>query len=386
MNSKTMPLERVNLAIAGLRKRRIRRPNRPRIELLEQRLMLSGDVPAEITVGRTLSSWTAAGIRDNQLQITYSVYNEQASELSGVLLATTLQPGVSFVTASQSPDSSGQELAWSLGTLAPFAVASVVVTVALPATTPLQIDAGARAFGTVSATAVSDSAPPATLRPGAVPDDLLASTPDANTTDPFVQREAAELDYDPQRIIDFLSDDIAYESYVGSLRGARGTLWSAAGNALDEASLGVALLRASGVPARYAQGTLPDAAARQLILSMFASPSGAIGQFPQARPSPTPPPIRDSWPRPATTTGSNLIPAAASGISTPVSPVPRSARPLPRPPRPSRRSTTASGTRQRSASMPRSPTPPPPCSGSPASRRRRYWRRHSTTWTSSGDC
>ena len=105
MNPKSMPRERLHLPIAGLRKRRFRRPIRPSIELLEQRLMLSGDVPAEITVGRTLSSWTAAGIRDNQLQITYSVYNEQADELSGVLLATTLEPGVSFVTASQSPDS-----------------------------------------------------------------------------------------------------------------------------------------------------------------------------------------------------------------------------------------------------------------------------------------
>ena len=50
-----------------------------------------------------------------------------------------------------------------------------------------------------------------------------------------------------------------YESYLGSLRGTRGTLWSKAGNALDKSSLLIAMLRASGVPARYRHGTL-DAA------------------------------------------------------------------------------------------------------------------------------
>ena len=55
-----------------------------------------------------------------------------------------------------------------------------------------------------------------------VPSATLASTPDANTSDPFVQEKEAELDYDPQRIFDFLRTDIGYESYEGSLRGARG--------------------------------------------------------------------------------------------------------------------------------------------------------------------
>jgi len=73
---------------------------------------------------------------------------------------------------------------------------------------------------------------------------------------------------------------VGYESYIGSLRGARGTLWSEAGNSLDEASLGIALLRGSGIPARYAQGTLSDAQARQLILSMFPASFQAVGALP----------------------------------------------------------------------------------------------------------
>ena len=92
-------------------------------------------------------------------------------------------------------------------------------------------------------------------------------------------------DYDPQRIFAFLRDQVGYESYVGSLRGARGTLWSAAGNALDEASLGVALLRSSGIPARYARGTLADDQAKELILSMFPPVTRAVGGLPAANPA-----------------------------------------------------------------------------------------------------
>ena len=86
----------------------------------------------------------------------------------------------------------------------------------------MQLDGGAKAFATLNARAVTDATPAATLRPGAVPADLLASTPDANTTDPFIQRKAAEQDYDPQRIFAYLRDEVGYESYTGSLRGARG--------------------------------------------------------------------------------------------------------------------------------------------------------------------
>src|SRR5581483_6428728 len=61
---------------------------------------------------------------------------------------------------------------------------------------------------------------------------------------------------------------IGFQVYTGSLRGARGTLWSKAGNALDRASLLVALLGAAGIPARYVEGSIPAALQKQLILSM----------------------------------------------------------------------------------------------------------------------
>src|SRR5262245_42077436 len=120
-----------------------------------------------------------------------------------------------------------------------------------PSTIPSQLDTGAQAFATLDGGPVSNSSPAVTLMKGKVDPNLLASTPDANITDPCVQEEAAKLDYNSQNIFNFLHNDIGYNSYLDSLRGARGTLWSSAGNALDVASLGVALMRASGIAAQY---------------------------------------------------------------------------------------------------------------------------------------
>jgi hypothetical protein len=233
-----------------------------------------------LVVGRTLSSFSVAGLIDNRLTITYTVFNQQATEVRGILLVTRLRSGVRFETATPGPDRHGRELAWSLGTLPGFGFASVQLTVLLDTPTPVRLDDGARAFGTLNARAVDARAVPALLRTDTLPQDLLRSTLDANLTDPFILARAAELGNDPERIFAFVRDRIGYESYQGSLRGARGTLWSKAGNALDQASLLIALLRASGIPARYAQGTLPEALAQQLILSMFPPSLQRLGFVP----------------------------------------------------------------------------------------------------------
>src|SRR4051794_29587984 len=75
----------------------------PGIEVLEQRLMLDSS-PAGIVVGRTLSSYFLGGVANSQESITYTVYNEQAEPVTGVLLTTTLGPDVTLRTASQTPD------------------------------------------------------------------------------------------------------------------------------------------------------------------------------------------------------------------------------------------------------------------------------------------
>ena len=140
---------------------------------------------------------------------------------------------------------------------------------------------------------------------------LLASTPDANTNDPFIQEEAAELDYDPPQIFNFLHTQIGYNSYLGSVRGARGTLWSNAGNALDVASLGVALMRASGIPAQYVSGTLSQSQAQTLILSMFPASYQTVGYIPAGTQTSDPANDPQLLSETESTTGSSSTPAAA---------------------------------------------------------------------------
>ena len=262
---------------------------------LEERVMLdiggANSLPPTIVVGRTLSAYDVPDVTNNQETLTFTVYNQAADPITGVLLTDTLASGVTFASASQLPDQNGQQLAWSLGTIKPYDRASVTLTVTLgagfgagllpppPPTTP-PLDTGASAYGTLDAGMVTWTTAPATLRTTAIAANLLASTPDANTTDPYVQEEAAQLNYDPTQIYNFLHTQIGYNSYAGSLRGARGTLWSNAGNSLDDASLGVALMRASGIPAQYEQGTLSQAQAQQLILSMFPASYQTVGYIP----------------------------------------------------------------------------------------------------------
>lgn len=252
--------------------------------------MLSA-VPPEIIVGRTQSTYSQSGVQNQELSITYTVYNEQTSAATGVLLSTTLEPGVTVKSSSLLPDQTGSELAWSLGTIPALGRAAVTLTVELPATLPNVIDGGAEAFATINGAFFTNDTPAVTLSNLFFFLDEIASTPDANTTDPFIQEKAAELRYDPQAIFDYIQTEIDYNSYVGSVRGSRGTLWSSAGNSLDVASLGVALMRASGYPAEYLSGTLTTLQAQSLIASMFPNNSQTVGYVPTG--SPTVDPLND---------------------------------------------------------------------------------------------
>jgi len=73
------------------------------------------------------------------------------------------------------------------------------------------------------------------------------------------------LDYDAGQIIQFAKKQISFEQYAGSLRGALGTLRSAAGNALDQSLLLATLLNDAGYEARIVHGKITQAQAEALL-------------------------------------------------------------------------------------------------------------------------
>ena len=83
----------------------------------------------------------------------------------------------------------------------------------------------------------------------------LAPTTDAQIT-PEIQALAAQLNLDPVKLFAFVRNTIEFQPYFGSLKGSQGTLLEKAGNDMDQASLLIALLRASNVPARYVAGVV----------------------------------------------------------------------------------------------------------------------------------
>ncbi|MCL2658846.1 MAG: DUF6531 domain-containing protein, partial [Betaproteobacteria bacterium] len=82
----------------------------------------------------------------------------------------------------------------------------------------------------------------------------LAATADAPLNQE-IKDLAKSLDFDARKIYQYVYNEIKFEPYWGATKGAMGALWSKAGGPMDQASLTVALLRASNIPARYVRGT-----------------------------------------------------------------------------------------------------------------------------------
>ena len=86
------------------------------------------------------------------------------------------------------------------------------------------------------------------------PEDL-AETIDVQLT-PAIRAKAQELEYKPLKIYEWVRNNVEYVPTWGSIQGANMTLLTRQGNAFDNASLLIALLRASGIHARYVTGTI----------------------------------------------------------------------------------------------------------------------------------
>ena len=94
------------------------------------------------------------------------------------------------------------------------------------------------------------------------PDDL-AETPDIQFT-AEITAKAAELDNSPLAIYEFVRNNVSFQAYLGSRKGAANTLEQLRGNDTDQASLLLALLRVSGIPSRYVRGTVEMAPERTM--------------------------------------------------------------------------------------------------------------------------
>jgi transglutaminase-like putative cysteine protease len=90
----------------------------------------------------------------------------------------------------------------------------------------------------------------------------LAPTIDVQIT-PEIEDLAASLDHSPMKMFEYVRNNFDFEPYKGSWKGSQQTLLQGSGNDSDLASLLIALLRASGIPARYVEGRVelsPDRA------------------------------------------------------------------------------------------------------------------------------
>ncbi|MFC1855137.1 transglutaminase domain-containing protein [Thermodesulfobacteriota bacterium] len=86
---------------------------------------------------------------------------------------------------------------------------------------------------------------------------------------------AATLNHDPINIYEWVLNNIAFQSYYGSAKGAGKTYYDRAGNDFDTASLLIALYRESGIPCRYVYGTIRLTA--EQANNMFGTDSAVTG-------------------------------------------------------------------------------------------------------------
>jgi hypothetical protein len=111
--------------------------------------------------------------------------------------------------------------------------------------------------------------------PGANDPAYLAATPEVVLSD-AIKAKAAELEYNPVKIYNWIYANTEWLPTWGAIQNSDTALLSQKGNAFDLASLLIALLRASGFPARYVHGTIDIPADKFMNWAGgFTDPNGA---------------------------------------------------------------------------------------------------------------
>jgi hypothetical protein len=267
-----------------------------------------------LSIARVQSAYTPDQIVSNIMVITFTVTNHQAptivpqlpagatltdtarlwqsldltsdpNALRNVLLVDSPASGATIVSSTPRADYRNGQYTWNLGNIAPLDSVTVTVVLQVPAVSgAVNLDSGATAWGTQQDRVAQARACPIVLMADTVNGQsvgaYLQSTLDADSHDEYVVKRAGQMCPDPAtKSLEYVRS-LGYEAYKGSLRGARGTEWSEAGNSLDKSSLLIATLRSNGVPARYRHGTLSDDRARELIRSMFPPKPRVVGYVP----------------------------------------------------------------------------------------------------------
>lgn len=234
--------------------------------------VLAPDIPA------------SASIQERSVALAAFDATADPNTVHDIVLVDALTSHATFISASPFSHRSASEHIWNLGNLAPSSSVAVSLTLQISADSAIftALDTGATARGMLRGRFVTAQSSAA----GLAPNDMrpwLVRTLDADTQDQYMLARVAEIGADPDHLLAYLHT-LGYESYSGSLRGTRGAVWSAAGNALDKSSLLIAMLRSSGTPARYRHGRLSVTRAQELIHAMFPTPPGVTGHIPPGEP------------------------------------------------------------------------------------------------------
>ncbi len=189
-----------------------------------------------------------------------------ANTLKNGVLVETLTPGTSFLEASGDYTLAGSTVTWNLQDLPPQASTVLSLTVQTPPAGVgfVDLDQGAEVTFERWGSPVAVTATSAVLIPTGLDPALTMPTPDADVYDAEMLWKAASFGQEPLAMFAYVQT-FSFDPYHGSLRGTRGTLWGEAGNAVDRSSLLIAMLRASGIPARYRHGTLSNVTAQSLL-------------------------------------------------------------------------------------------------------------------------
>ena len=210
------------------------------------------------SIKATLSEANASSTVQGRAQSAHDKYAQTIAQLTGAL-----DPTLGVVLSSDHPDTLLSDTNFLSQVGASLSKARAILE-AKPSRTPSPVlRASTLPFRQAQLAqrqpTLSPTIQPSYLNPtdgSAVPTPAdLAATDEVQLTDEILQ-QASTLNYDYIRIYEFVRNQIRTEWYAGSMKGAVGTLRQGSGNDVDQATLLIALFRASGLPCRYEHGVI----------------------------------------------------------------------------------------------------------------------------------